>query len=99
MTEYSCKPAPAAGPHAYCITIDFDGFRWIQRAPGEKVLPVRGIRGLYRPRTLGIPAGSQDRIDFAAGKVIEDADHLLRAIADLESNALPTAEARARMWI
>lgn len=42
MTEYSCKPAPMSGAHAFIVTLDFDDKRWV----GDRWQ--RGIRGLYR---------------------------------------------------
>lgn len=89
MTEYSCKPAPAGGPGCYVITIDFDRLRWIERTPGEKAQPVIGISGLYRPRTIGHFYRVTDPIPLGTWpQIIDDPEHLLRAIERLESLAL-----------
>lgn len=95
MNEYACTPG--AEPGTFIISIEFP--RALTVNDGVRTYPAKGLRGFYRARMRGFAADDVQRyLSLAAlsthpmpwpypwpGVVIDDAQHMLAAIADLES--------------
>ena len=91
MNEYACTPG--AEPGTFVLSITFPSARMIN--DGQRSYPCTGIRGFYRARMRGY--GAEDAMRYLTtgvkpawpfpwpGVIIDDVDHLLAAIRDLEA--------------
>lgn len=99
MNEYAC--APGAEPGTFILSITFP--RVLMVNDGVRTYPCTGIRGFYRARMRGYsPDEAMKRLTFLGppppwpfpwqGVIIDDTDHMLAAIRDLEAMIVETKE-------